>query len=1205
MPGLVPSHDHRDRRHRPALFVAILVAVIAGTASADDVASGLRPSAEVRLSADKVRYWDDQDGSRWVILEGHAAALQDGEGVRGDAMAARVRADRVRGQAGFAVEVLAQGHARMTHPDSRVISDRRSTLGTTGQVKFTAYTKGGLTSLSEAPRPIPPLMTKAFPELAEIAPPAENRSAAPAGVPPVDLGPKPTASGSPGPVVKATLGDPIPDPVPPLAKGKAKRDPAVQKAQGDGGGFEPPPIVNGPDDPMAPVGDDQGLPPGFNAPGDVDRLDPLPDALPNVPGSLPEVEKIRAPVLPDSRQAFNVTLGPNAQVNNKELPNGDVIVIIRGGVNVVSNMPKKVAATTDIIATVPYTTLDVTADNIVIWTRKKGDKPADPARQGEDDLLQLYAEGHVRIRQDERKVAGNGDEKVFDFERVFIDLKTERMHGENGRIFSNTPGLLAPLRTDGEVINQYRVQNGVTTKGAPTFGKFIRVDKASNTGSRFPVPGYRFDSQSLEIEEKTVPLVDQAVGAPVGRGRTPRDQDTIMEFRAFNNLYYLGDVPVFYWPFMKFDSEFDPVLRNFRFQTGNVFGQTVDLDLSGFRLLNIRKPRFVDTWNIDVDYLSYRGIGLGSEFAYFGRDFWGDLMDPYDKRKLGRDVDHPYAGYLDVWGLQDSGRDVLGPGPAIVTNGPPGAGMAGYQRTSVPAFQQFRGRSDFRHMVQLQGEDAPDDQDFRVQVEAAYVSDRNFLEEYYKRLFDTGLDQETLVYGIKQTQNRAITIQTEANLQNWYTDTQWLPKVEYTRLGDSFLNNWVNISTRSGIDYASTHTDVSVDNPNVFAFIPRDPVSNTSGVLNTGRAYSAAEVDVPFSLGQTGALKVVPYGQGQVVGWNNQIGDVPVGRVWGAFGIKANIMAWRTFDGPWTESELLNIHGLAHKVNFLADFRTAYSNVNLNSIGVQDDLDDNTYEYARRYFAMTNYVGGLLPLQYDPRLLTLRRTVSPITGTTDIQGTIETAHLGIHQRLQTKRGKDGYRRIIDYMTFDLDTTYFPNASRDNFGKPFGQNMYNYEWFFGDRTSFTSYGWFEVWKVQGQPILLTNPRHTNDPFGLNVITSGFQISRPPRGSLFLGYSIINTGPISTSALNTSFTYWLSPKWYAFAAMSYDFGNAILLGTTFSVTKITKDYLTSVGLTVDPQRMNYNFAFEISPRFSPNVRFGSTVGSRFDSRFAPSQ
>ena len=65
--------------------------------------------------------------------------------------------------------------------------------------------------------------------------------------------------------------------------------------------------------------------------------------------------------------------------------------------------------------------------------------------------------------------------------------------------------------------------------------------------------------------------------------------------------------------------------------------------------------------------------------------------------------------------------------------------------------------------------------------------------------------------------------------------------------------------------------------------------------------------------------------------------------------------------------------------------------MNLNRLGIQDDLDDNAYEYDRRYFALTNYVGGILPMQYDPRFLTLRRAASPITGTTDVQGTIQTA----------------------------------------------------------------------------------------------------------------------------------------------------------------------------------------------------------------------
>ena len=259
-------------------------------------------------------------------------------------------------------------------------------------------------------------------------------------------------------------------------------------------------------------------------------------------------------------------------------------------------------------------------------------------------------------------------------------------------------------------------------------------------------------------------------------------------------------------------------------------------------------------------------------------------------------------------------------------------------------------------------------------------------------------------------------------------------------------------------------------------------------------------------------------------------------------------MASRAF--PNVRSELLNIQGLNHKINFDVDARAGFSNVKLDQIGVQDDLDDNTYESVRRYFALTNYAGGILPPQYDPRHLILRRTLSPITGTTDIQGTMETLHLGIHQRLQTKRGPEGRRRIIDFMTFDLDTTYFPNASRDNFGKPFGQNMYNYQWFLGDRTSFTSYGWFEFFDITGNPIYKTNTNRNNNPFGLNMITTGISLSRPPRGNVFLGYSIINTGPINTSAPLTTISYWLSPKWYGSSSLMYDFGNRIPLASMFT-------------------------------------------------------
>jgi hypothetical protein len=454
--------------------------------------------------------------------------------------------------------------------------------------------------------------------------------------------------------------------------------------------------------------------------------------------------------------------------------------------------------------------------------------------------------------------------------------------------------------------------------------------------------------------------------------------------------------------------------------------------------------------------------------------------------------------------------------------------------------------------------------------------------------------------------NTAATIQTELNPNPWNTETQWLPKLDYYRLGDTFfgdpesdsLYRGISYHGHTGIDWASTHTANDVNNPNTLHYLPFDPVSNTSRTLNTGRYYTAHEVDVPINFG---ALRVVPYAQGQLVGWDNQIAGQPVGRAWGGVGARADIMAWKRY--PDVESELMNVHGFNHKIDFLADFRDAWSNVNLNAIGVQDDLDDNAYEMTRRYFAMMNYAGGLLPAPYDPRFLLLRRMASPITQTTDVQATIETLRLGIHQRLQTKRGPEGRRRIIDYVVLDVDTIYFPNATRDNFGTPWGQNQYNLEWYIGDRTAIVSYGWFEFFNTGGVPLNQVINKNKLNPNGLDIISSGVQISRPPRGMVYIGYSVIDTGLVQTSALQSIFTYWMSPKWYATYNSSYDFANNVLLNATAAVTRVGRDYLTSVGLTASPLQHSLQFAFEIAPRMSPAMGLGSGSMGRLDTRYAP--
>ena len=1246
----------------------------------------------IDLAAHRVQIWEAA-GARWVHLEGRAAVLQGVEGVRAEEAFVRIVAQPSPGGPLYRVDVHAEG-VRPGPDDPAPRQTLRASFTTDQEVNVRPYAPGGLTRFAAPPAGVaivarsglvPPVTLAPDRRLPGPSGPSQTTRVASYGLSPTaDTPSQATAAGS-QPLVSAQTGQP-PEPAvaamapirpvvvlplvgeaPPPAAGAptaplrlaslqsdppeqvphdsdpAPSDPDVRQAQFPGmvgGGLDDPTGLGRGDFATPPVDTStlDGAPtvpalPGGNAPPTT--LEPLPGrdrdrkpaparsrTAPSTPAAPPT-----APILPGTARVTNINSrsgSPNFSAHMLPPADGVQALVIRGGVHIVTQAPQ-------------FGIIDISSDSAIMWRRvgPDGKSAATTGPHGEiiDDArqpLEFYLEGHVEVRQDEQKVAGNGDQKTYRAKQAYYDLLSERFIGLDAEVEMFAPGLVVPVKMSSPRIEQFRPLE-VGPDGKATFGLAqIRADQTTTTGSRFPNPGYRFNSRTTDLFRVHSSLTEPNSGKKVGDPADPNaPEDLTWRIDARQNVFWMGSVPVFYWPHFVADADnIEPPLRQIFFGTNSYFGQQLLSDWNGFRVLGLHKPKYIDIWNLDLDYLSYRTKNfpaLGSEIGWFGSDLINDLSDPYGQVK-GKTPSwtNDYFGYFDIWGLQDEGRDILGSGPAIITNNR-AAGDLGYQRGgggnlgSVPSFTDPRGRLMFRHMQRF----VPDDEehhyeDLRAQIEVGYSTDRYFLEEYYKRLFDVGMDQETLAYVIRQKENWAWTLWGEVNLQNWYTDTQWLPRLDYYRLGDSlFSEGYQNAAPElgngqifrgfsyfqhTGADYASTHTASEVNNPYIFAFMPYDPISNTSGVLQAFRAYTNQELDMPLNFGNI--LRVVPYLQGQVVGWSNQIDGEPVGRVWGAMGTRAEIMAWKAY--PWIESELFNVHGINHKINLEADFRAAFANQRLDSIGVQDDLDDNTYESTRRYLALTNYAGGLLPPQYDPRHLLLRRTISPITGTTDIQGTITSLHLGLHQRLQTKRGQEAKRRIIDYMIFDLDTTFFPDPSRDNFGKPFGQNMYNWQWFIGDRTSIISTGWFEFWNITGNPIYKTNIDRHNDPFGLNVVTSGISLTRPPRGNIFIGYTVINTGPINTSALNLASTYWLSPKWFGTASTSYDFGNGILLSAMFSLTRIGADYLTTIGLNVDPQRQSYGFACVISPRLSPTVNLGSGVGlSSFDSRYAPTQ
>ena len=177
-------------------------------------------------------------------------------------------------------------------------------------------------------------------------------------------------------------------------------------------------------------------------------------------------------------------------------------------------------------------------------------------------------------------------------------------------------------------------------------------------------------------------------------------------------------------------------------------------------------------------------------------------------------------------------------------------------------------------MQSLVPKDAPLDEDFRVNTEIGFFSDRNFLEQYFKRRFDTGLDQENLAYLIKQKQNVASPSWPRPTSRRSRPRPSGIPKGDYYRLGDSLLNNRLTYFQHTGADYANVHTAAEVNNRTIFAYLPTDPISNTNGTFQSGRLNTAHELDLPLNLRLHPAH---PYLQGQAVGWNNQIGGHAVG----------------------------------------------------------------------------------------------------------------------------------------------------------------------------------------------------------------------------------------------------------------------------------------------------------------------------------------
>lgn len=813
--------------------------------------------------------------------------------------------------------------------------------------------------------------------------------------------------------------------------------------------------------------------------------------------------------------------------STKDTTPAEQVVIFKGGINVlVDGVGEEAGTKTE---REPVGTIDLSADMIVIWTdpASGGGLSGGEAIQPRERPLQVYLEGNIVIRQ---------GENVLRASQAFYDVREDRALLLNAEMRTRIAGTPAKVRVRAQQLRQIAKNT-------------YQAQQAFFTTSEFAKPGYRMQASDIHIEPRYDSSAPRLRGPEYDPEQGTQEPESTLWATSLNNAFYVENVPLFYFPYLSVPAE-DPniPLRNINFQNDRIFGYQFRTTWNMFKLLGMDGPQGV-RWDLNADYLSKRGVQVGTAGSYRGNERFG--------------LDGAYQGNGYVSFIYDSGLDNLG-----------------IDRQNLVPAQHARGgllvrdRQSFANGLTWQGE-------------GAFLSDRNWLEEYHEVEFDNAKDYESLGYLKQQQGNWSWSALVRPRLYGYYNETSWLPRGDLFVLGKPIFGNLLTWSTHS---YAGLANEA-------IAKTPTDPADKWSVLPYEANAAGLAsatrhEIDAPFQLG---AVHFVPYVLGEAAFWSDTASSIgplvdasvdqgSLGRLWGSSGLRGSVEFSKIFSD--VHSDVFNLNGLAHKMVFDADYSYSRSTQSLTSTIPQfNEIDDNAQEQFRRRLYFNTFNQNPLP-QFDPRSFALRSGVAQnVTAPyNEIVDNFNVLRMGWRHRLQTKVGPINAQRIKNWMTLDLESSFFPNADRDNFGESFGLYNARYNWFVGDRTTITAGTLFD-----------TFDQHET------IWNLGLMSQRSTRGSVYVGLRNIEGGPLLSQILTASYSYVMSPKWVSTLSTAYDFGQHQNRGQSVTITRMGADFLIHIGANVDTTRNNFGFGFSVEPRFAPRVGnygkggYGTQLGS----------
>ncbi len=759
--------------------------------------------------------------------------------------------------------------------------------------------------------------------------------------------------------------------------------------------------------------------------------------------------------------------------------------------------------------------MELAADNMVIWTAatELTDLSAGSEKiQARDTPLQIYLEGNIVIRQ---------QGKTLRADRAYYDARNDRALLLDAELSVYVPQAQSNLRVRANRIRQLNE------------GSF-HAQQAWMSASYFGRPGYRLETSDVFFEERVINPWVHAQGGWIDPVTGEVDDGKVNWLTTLNNRFVIGDAPVFYSPYLSGPSE-NPQLpiKKVAVRSDGVFGTQIRTAWDPFHLLAMDSPEELSS-SLLLDWYSRRGPGGGLEGAYDGEDLFGIIG--------------PYKGDFHGYYVNDHGRDNLGLG-----------------RNSLEPPDDNRGRIQIRHRHDLPN-------NMSLFGEVGYVSDRNFLEQWYESEFDRDKDNDTRLMLEQKFDSAAWSVLAQPRLNDFENSTEWYPKGDVFTLAEPIFGSPITWTSHSSAGYAQLNRAAAPSDPSDI-FTPLPYYGNVDGEV----VMSRHEVTLPFT---AGPFVVAPFAMGEVAHWGEDLTGDSLDRFVGSAGIRSSLTMSRVF--PYVQSRIFNLNGLAHRMVFDMEYSYTDSSENYSNVAQYNALDDNAQERFQQRLPGHTF-GGALPTAFDARRYAIRSGAGSLVTTPwhELVDDLHVLRAGWHHRLQTKVGPPDRQRIRDWMILDLEAAWFPrpehqNPSGRDFAEDFGLLSAHYQWLLSERTALLAGGLYDTFDG-----------------GQQLWNVGLLSQRSARGSVYAGVRQIKGQGVESQIATGSMSYLFSEKWAGTASTAYDLSENQNRGQSLSMTRIGADFLFHFGFSFDQSKDNVGLAIALEPRFGPRTPYSSQM------------